>query len=202
MEALISRIQESAPFCEKDLNQLLAECDWVFSGAISQYLKKGSGCARSEIEGSKHRILFQAVMKFNPAGGLKFSTFLWNAVKFQCFNSVFNNRLSMTDELLEDVLEGKSFSEADSPVEAIEKTERAEVLKKAVESLKDENARKIVWERYFGDPDRITPWSEVCKKFTSSKSRLFGRRNFSPQYCWKVHQEAMPALREHLSENA
>ena len=115
-----------------------------------------------EIERCKMIALWQALKAFDPNGGRKFTSFLYNRIDWECKKQIYEinkSRRIKIDMPLE-------FSDASTPDDFLELLEIKDVMEKI-----DENSQKIIYQRFF---QRMT-MKEIAKE--NGYSTETARRN-------------------------
>tara|TARA_B100000519_G_scaffold146475_1_gene127240 strand:- start:2111 stop:2608 length:498 start_codon:yes stop_codon:yes gene_type:complete len=115
-----------------------------------------------EIERCKMIALWQALKAFDPNGGRKFTSFLYNRIDWECKKQIYEinkSRRIKIDMPLE-------FSNASTPDDFLELLEIKDVMEKI-----DKNSQKIIYQRFF---QRMT-MKEIAKE--NGYSRETARRN-------------------------
>lgn len=146
--------------------------------------------SRNELFEEKDSIIFEAIIKFNPNKGAKFSTWLGNWTRFFCLNKInkLKNMLTINSENdIKTVFESKS-------IEKFEISKRNQVnfnnVKQILTKAPDSRVVGVFKLRYNPKLRKKTSWAKIA-------SRL----NVSLGTAIKLHKVGIEMLRKEIEED-
>lgn len=147
-----------------------------------------SGVNLQDLISSKDYIIYQSAKSFNPDKKSKFSTWLYNQIRYQCLNTINSNKntLSMEIEKINFLIDQMSLKENNSS----EKVKDAnEYIFKILESCLDKRILQIYKMRYFNG-SKLMAWSKIAKKL-----------KISTQTAINLHKKGMALLKVKINSN-
>ena len=162
------------------LVEIIQRHSGIYLDIINTYASRDSGFIdRTELIRDKDYYIYQAVVKYDPTRGAKFSTYLGNETKWLCLNIYNKNKRHpvITTETL-DLTNPKLELYEDSAKESLKKDSLCKVMQ-LVRDHPDKRVGKIFKMRYIiGKRNKVMPWKSVGK-----------RMNLSIQGCINIHNE-------------
>lgn len=131
-----------------------------------------SGVYLQDIIDQKDYIVYKSAMSFDPCKNSKFSTWLYNQVRYQCLNCMNENShyLTLEDSKLNYIIE------KNSPIEKEYKNINEYVLN-IIDSCSDKRVQKIFKMRYLNGSNKKMPWNKIGKKLKISTQTAINIHN-------------------------
>lgn len=185
---LISLVkEEDRP--DQFLTELIERHSGIYLEIVNTYSSKDSPFIdRTELVRDKDYNIYQAVLKYDPSRGAKFSTYLGNETKWLCLNTYNKNRRhpTVTTESL-DLLHPDLGLYSESIKENIRKDLFDKIIN-LTEGHPDKRVEKIFKMRYIiGKKNKVMPWKNIGKQM-----------NLSIQGCINIHNSAILSIRKNL----
>ena len=138
-----------------------------------------SGIHVEDIINEKDYIVYKSAMSFDPCKKSKFSTWLYNQVRYQCLNCMNENShyLTLDNDKLNYLIEKTA------PVNKEYKNIN-EYIHNIIESCSDERVKKIFKMRYCNESAKRMPWNKIAKKL-----------KISTQTAINIHNKAIKLLK-------
>ena len=138
-----------------------------------------SGIHVQDIINEKDYIVYKSAMSFDPCKKSKFSTWLYNQVRYQCLNCMNENShyLTLDNDKLNYLIEKTA------PVNKEYKNIN-EYIHNIIESCSDERVKKIFKMRYCNESAKRMPWNKIAKKL-----------KISTQTAINIHNKAIKLLK-------
>jgi RNA polymerase sigma factor (sigma-70 family) len=183
---LVKNVQEN-----NDENSLRILID-RHSGLCNSLYKKYSssmvisGVHLQDVIDQKDYIVYKSAMTFDPCKKSKFSTWLYNQVRYQCLNCINDNAhyLSLETDKLNYLIEKHSQETKDY-------SNLHEYLSQIIDSCSDDRVKKIFNMRYSTNNSKKMAWSKIAKKL-----------NISTQTAINIHNKTIKLLKNKTqSEN-
>ena len=130
------------------------------------------GVHAADVTDEKEFIIYKSVMSFRSDKKAKFSTWLGNQVRYHCLNTMNKNRLIPTEDKQLDYFINKDIEHNSDPVE-----EQIDYVNNLISQIKDKRVKKIIKTRYFGSPNKKTPWSQVASSIGVSTQTAINLHN-------------------------
>ena len=180
-EELIKNIKiNNDEFCLKELiNRHSPLCNNIYN-KYSVALNC-SGIFIDDVKKDKDYVVYKSAISFNPEKKSKFSTWLYNQVRYQCLNLLNDNNNSKTIAMEEKDL--IYHIDKNTLKNEIKKEEVKEYVFDILASLQDKRMSKIYNLRYFSNQKNM-PWKEIGKKL-----------NISTQTAINLHNKAIALLK-------
>tara|TARA_R110000824_G_scaffold268375_1_gene456999 strand:+ start:199 stop:801 length:603 start_codon:yes stop_codon:yes gene_type:complete len=173
------------------LVEIIQRHSGIYLDIINTYASRDSAFIdRTELIRDKDYYIYQAVVKYDPTRGAKFSTYLGNETKWLCLNIYNKNKRhpTITTETL-DLMSPKLELYSDSSKESLRKDSLTKVMQ-LVKAHPDKRVGKIFKMRYIiGKRNKVMPWKNVGK-----------RMNLSIQGCINIHNSAIKSIRETIKD--
>jgi hypothetical protein len=171
------------------LTELIERHSGIYLEIINIYSSNDSPFIdRTELIKDKNFNIYQAVLKYDPDRGAKFSTYLGNETKWLCLNTYNKNKRhpTITTESL-DLLHPDLGLYSESIKENIKK----DLFDKIISLTKDnpdKRVEKIFKMRYIiGKKNKVMPWKNIGTEM-----------NLSIQGCINIHNAAVISIRKNL----
>lgn len=138
-----------------------------------------SGIHVQDIINEKDYIVYKSAMSFDPCKKSKFSTWLYNQVRYQCLNCMNENShyLTLDNDKLNYLIEKTA------PVNKEYKNIN-EYIHNIIESCSDERVKKIFKMRYCNESTKKMSWNKIAKKL-----------KISTQTAINIHNKAIKLLK-------
>ena len=173
------------------LTELIERHSGIYLDIINTYASRDSNYIdRTELIKDKNYNIYQAVVKYDPNRGAKFSTYLGNETKWLCLNTYNKNKRHplITTETL-DLMNPELELYADSTKENLRRDSLDNVIK-LLRGHPDKRVEKIFKMRYIiGKKNKVMPWKNIGKQM-----------NLSIQGCINIHNAAIKSIRETIKE--
>lgn len=143
-----------------------------------------SGVFLDDVINQKDYVIYKSALSYNPDKKSKFSTWLYNQIRYQCLNCINENKIyiQMEDNML------NSLIEKNSDIRLSENLN--EYIYNILNSLSDKRILKIFKLRY-SQSNKKMAWSKIGKKL-----------NISTQTAINIHNKALKMLKVKIkSEN-
>jgi len=131
-----------------------------------------SGVHVQDIIDQKDYIVYKSAMSFDPCKNSKFSTWLYNQVRYQCLNCINENShyLTLENEKLNFLIEKNSRPEK-------EYKNLNDYIFNIIDSYSDKRIKKIFEMRYLNNSSKKMPWSKIGKKLKISTQTAINLHN-------------------------
>lgn len=138
-----------------------------------------SGIHVQDVIDEKDYIVYKSAMSFDPCKKSKFSTWLYNQVRYQCLNCMNENShyLAIDNDKLNYLIE-KTI-----PIEKEYKNIN-EYIHNIIDSCSDKRVERIFKMRYSNDSNKKMPWNKIAKKL-----------KISTQTAINIHNKAIKLLK-------
>ena len=138
-----------------------------------------SGIHVQDIINEKDYIVYKSAMSFDPCKKSKFSTWLYNQVRYQCLNCMNENShyLTLDNDKLNYLIEKTA------PVNKEYKNIN-EYIHNIIQSCSDERVKKIFKMRYCNESAKRMSWNKIAKKL-----------KISTQTAINIHNKAIKLLK-------
>lgn len=170
--ALVKNIQENND--ETALKTLIERHSALCNSLYKKYSTPmiASGVHVQDVIDEKNYIVYKSAMSFDPCKKSKFSTWLYNQVRYQCLNCMNENSHYLT--LDTDKL--NYLIEKHNPVQKEFKNIN-EYITNIIESCADKRVKKIFKMRYINETNKKTPWNKIAKKLKISTQTAINIHN-------------------------
>jgi len=141
-----------------------------------------SGVYLQDIVDQKDYIVYKSAMSFDPCKNSKFSTWLYNQVRYQCLNCMNENShyLTLETDKLNYIIEKQSPSQK-------EYKNINEYILNIIDSCSDKRVQKIFKMRYLNESNKKMPWNKIAKKL-----------KISTQTAINIHNKALKLLKNKI----
>ena len=171
------------------LRELIQRHSGIYLDIINTYASNDSPFIdKPELIKDKNYNIYQAILKYDPDRGAKFSTYLGNETKWLCLNIYNKNKRhpTITTETL-DLFRPDLGLYSESINENIRKDLFDKVISLASRNP-DKRVEKIFKMRYIiGKRNKVMPWKSIGNEM-----------NLSIQGCINIHNAAIQSIRESL----
>jgi RNA polymerase sigma factor (sigma-70 family) len=133
---------------------------------------QASGVCLDDVIRQKDYVVYKSALSFNEDKNSKFSTWLYNQVRYQCLNSINENSHYLTLE--PDQL--NYLIEKNSPPPREYKTINDYIFN-IIESCSDERVAKIFKMRYLTNTNKKISWNKIAKKLKISTQTAINIHN-------------------------
>jgi RNA polymerase sigma factor (sigma-70 family) len=176
---LVKNIQEKND--EESLKMLINKHSALCNSLYKKYSNPmiTSGVHLQDVIDQKDYIVYKSAMSFDPCKNSKFSTWLYNQVRYQCLNCMNENSHYLTLET--DKL--NYLIEKHTPIQKEYKNIN-EYIMNIIESCADKRVEKIFKMRYMNGTNKKTPWNKIAKKL-----------KISTQTAINIHNKAIKLLK-------
>jgi RNA polymerase sigma factor (sigma-70 family) len=122
-----------------------------------------SGINLKDITDQRDYIVYKSAITFDPYKKSKFSTWLYNQIRYQCLNCMNENShyLALEPEKLNYLIEKNT-------PEKKEYKELGQYIFNIIDSCTDQRVKKIFKMRYLDNPKKKTSWNKIGKKLKIS----------------------------------
>jgi len=179
---LVKNVQEKND--EEALKMLIdrhsALCNSLYKKYSSSMLN--SGVYLQDIVDQKDYIVYKSAMSFDPCKNSKFSTWLYNQVRYQCLNCMNENShyLTLETDKLNYIIEKQAPPQK-------EYKNINEYIFNIIDSCSDKRVQKIFKMRYLNNSNKKMPWNKIAKKL-----------NISTQTAINIHNKALKLLKNKI----
>lgn len=169
---LVKKVQESND--EDSLKALINKHSPLCNSLYKKYSTPmmASGVHVQDIIDQKDYIVYKSAMTFDPCKNSKFSTWLYNQIRYQCLNCINENSHYLTLET--DKL--NYLIERHAPQEKEYKNIN-EYIFNIINSCSDKRIKKIFKMRYLAGTSKKTPWNKIAKKLKISTQTAINIHN-------------------------
>ena len=131
-----------------------------------------SGVHVQDIIDEKDYIVYKSAMSFDPYKKSKFSTWLYNQVRYQCLNCMNENShyLAIDNDKLNYLIEKTTPAQK-------EYKNINEYIHNIIDSCSDERVEKIFKMRYSSDSNKKMSWARIAKKLKISTQTAINIHN-------------------------
>ena len=174
---------------DKFLSELIERHSGIYLDIVNTYASNDSPLIdKPELIKDKNYNIYQAVLKYDPTRGAKFSTYLGNETKWLCLNIYNKNKRhpTITTETL-DLFHPDLGLYSESIKENIRKDLFDKIINLASRNP-DKRVEKIFKMRYIiGKKNKVMPWKNIGNEM-----------NLSIQGCINIHNAAIKSIQDSL----
>lgn len=185
---LVEKIKQTND--EESLKFLIKKHDAMCFSLYKKYsnLINASGCALEDLSSQKDYIVYKSALSFDPNKKSKFSTWLYNQIRYQCLNVINQNKnlITMDTEKINFLLESNQMRNKDNTAEI---KNLNEYLFTILESFADDRILKVYKLRYFSGK-KVLPWSKIAKNL-----------KISTQTAINLHKKGLKLLKTKINSN-
>jgi len=141
-----------------------------------------SGVQIQDVIDQKDYIVYKSAMTFDPCKKSKFSTWLYNQIRYQCLNCMNENShyLNLESDKLNYLIEKNT-------PETKEYKNVNEYIFNIIESCSDKRIKRIFQLRYLSNSNKKPSWSKIAKKL-----------KISTQTAINIHNKTLKLLKNKL----
>lgn len=179
---LVKNVQEKND--ENALKELInrhsALCHSLYKKYSSPMI--ASGVHLQDVINQKDYMVYKSAMTFNPDKKSKFSTWLYNQIRYQCLNCMNEDGqyLTLDSDKLNYLIEKNSEPKK-------EDKDIYEYVLNIINSCADERIITIFKMRYINDSNKKTPWNKIAKEL-----------NISTQTAINIHNKTIKLLKNKI----
>lgn len=131
-----------------------------------------SGVYVQDIIDQKDYIVYKSAMTFDPYKNSKFSTWLYNQVRYQCLNCINENShyVNLEEDKLNYLIEKNT-----SPSKDFKNLN--DYIFNIIDSCSDERVKKIFTMRYLNNSSKKISWNKIAKKLKISTQTAINIHN-------------------------
>jgi RNA polymerase sigma factor (sigma-70 family) len=162
------------------INRHSALCNSLYKKYSSPMI--ASGVHLQDVINQKDYMVYKSAMTFNPDKKSKFSTWLYNQIRYQCLNCMNEDGqyLTLDSDKLNYLIEKNSEPKK-------EDKDIYEYVLNIINSCADERIISIFKMRYINDSNRKTPWNKIAKEL-----------NISTQTAINIHNKTIKLLKNKI----
>ena len=179
---LVKNIQEKND--EEALKTLIDRHSALCNSLYKKYSNSmmNSGVHLQDIVDQKDYIVYKSAMSFDPCKNSKFSTWLYNQVRYQCLNCINENShyLTLETDKLNYLVEKYNLPEK-------EYKNINDYIFNIIDSCSDQRVKKIFEMRYSNNSNKKMPWNKIAKKL-----------KISTQTAINIHNKALKLLKNKI----
>lgn len=179
---LVKNIQEKND--EEALKMLIDRHSALCNSLYKKYSNSmiSSGIHLQDIVDQKDYIVYKSAMSFDPCKNSKFSTWLYNQVRYQCLNCMNENShyLTLETDKLNYLVE--KYNTPQKEYKNIN-----DYIFNIIDSCSDERVKKIFEMRYSNNSNKKMPWNKIAKKL-----------KISTQTAINIHNKALKLLKNKI----
>jgi RNA polymerase sigma factor (sigma-70 family) len=170
--ALVKNIQENNDeFALKELiERHSALCNCLYKKYSAPMI--ASGVHLQDVMDEKTYMVYKSAMSFDPCKKSKFSTWLYNQLRYQCLNSMNENShyLTLDNDKLNYLIDQTTS-------EPREYKNINNYINNIIESHSDERVKEIFKMRYCDQSDKKMSWNKIAKKLKISTQTAINLHN-------------------------
>jgi RNA polymerase sigma factor (sigma-70 family) len=170
--ALVKNIQENND--ESALKQLIERHSALCNSLYKKYSAPmiASGVHLQDVMDEKNYIVYKSAMSFDPCKKSKFSTWLYNQLRYQCLNSMNENShyLALDNDKLNYLID-------QTTTQPREYKNINNYINNIIESHSDERVKKIFKMRYCNESNKKISWNKIAKKLKISTQTAINIHN-------------------------
>lgn len=170
--ALVKNIQEKND--EEALKMLIDRHSALCNSLYKKYSNSmmNSGVHLQDVIDQKDYIVYKSAMSFDPCKNSKFSTWLYNQIRYQCLNCINENShyLTLETDKLNYLVEKYNLPEK-------EYKNINDYIFNIIDSCSDQRVKKIFEMRYSNNSNKKMPWNKIAKKLKISTQTAINIHN-------------------------
>ena len=172
------------------LKELVQRHSGIYLDMINTYVPSNNIFTnKDELINDKEYNIYQAILKYDPARGAKFSTYLGNETKWMCLNIYNKNKKHPEIPTEQEYIDNQQIN----PTTTHEQIVQKELFNKVLDLIReypDDRIEKIFQMRYIeGSKNKVMPWKNVSQKI-----------DMSIQGCINIHDSTINKLKIKLKE--
>lgn len=171
-DVLVKNVQEYND--EESLKTLINRHSALCNSLYKKYSQSmiASGVHLQDVVDQKDYMVYKSAMTFDPCKKSKFSTWLYNQIRYQCLNCMNENShyLTLETDKLNYLIEKNAPNHK-------EYKNINDYIFNIIESYSDKRAKKIFKMRYSNSSSKKIPWSKIAKKLKISTQTAINIHN-------------------------
>jgi RNA polymerase sigma factor (sigma-70 family) len=179
---LVKNVQEKND--EEALKMLIDRHSALCNSLYKKYSNSmiNSGVHLQDVVDQKDYIVYKSAMSFDPCKNSKFSTWLYNQVRYQCLNCINENSHYLT-------LEADKLNYLVEKYNSPEKEYKNinDYIFNIIDSCSDQRVKNIFEMRYSNNSSKKMPWNKIAKKL-----------KISTQTAINIHNKALKLLKNKI----
>ena len=183
---LISEIKTNSLESSQHLSEIIDRHSGIYLEIVNNYVPDNCSLIRkSDLIEDKNFYIYQAVLKYDPNRGTKFSTYLGNETKWMCLNLYNKNKKNPQVPYENEVIEKTHyFSDTEQTLDR----DTFNKIMDLAESHDDQRVYKIFHMRYvIGEKNKVMPWQKIADEL-----------KMSIQGCINIHNNAVNKFKQKL----
>lgn len=183
---LINEIKTNSLESSQHLSEIIDRHSGIYLEIVNNYVPDNCSLIRkSDLIEDKNFYIYQAVLKYDPNRGTKFSTYLGNETKWMCLNLYNKNKKNPQVPYENEVIEKTHyFSDAEQTLDR----DTFNKIMDLAESHNDQRVYKIFYMRYvIGEKNKVMPWQKIADEL-----------KMSIQGCINIHNNAVNKFKQKL----
>lgn len=183
---LIEEIKNYPEESSQNLSRLIDRHSGIYLDIVNSYVPDNCAVIRkNDLIEDKDFYIYQAVLKYDPNRGTKFSTYLGNETKWMCLNLYNKNKKNLHVPCDNENLENTYYYNTSD--EAIDRDTFEKILELA-KNHSDSRVYKIFHMRYvIGEKNKVMPWQKIANEL-----------KMSIQGCINIHNSAINKFKQKL----
>tara|TARA_B100000085_G_C18347981_1_gene433146 strand:- start:140 stop:733 length:594 start_codon:yes stop_codon:yes gene_type:complete len=183
---LISEIKNNANTASANLSEIIERHSGIYLEIVNNYIPNDSCVVnKTDLIEDKSFHIYQAVLKYDPDRGTKFSTYLGNETKWMCLNLYNKNKKNIHVSLEPDQID--NVITQDHTSREVTSDLYRNIIKLSREHS-DPRVQKIFYMRYeLGHKNKVMPWQYIADKL-----------EMSIQGCINIHNAAINKFKQKL----
>ena len=183
---LIEEVKSQSRQSSQNLSELIDRHSGIYLDIVNSYVPDNcSVISKNDLIEEKNFYIYQAVLKYDPNRGTKFSTYLGNETKWMCLNLYNKNKKNIHVPCDNEKLENTYYY--NNSEEVLDQDTFNQIINLAKQH-KDERVYKIFHMRYvIGEKNKVMPWQRIATEL-----------NMSIQGCINIHNNAINKFKQKL----
>jgi len=183
---LIESVKNQSTASNQNLAEIIDRHSGIFLDIVNSYVPDNSNLIRkTDLIEEKNFYIYQAVLKYDPDRGTKFSTYLGNETKWMCLNLYNKNKKNPHVPYENHMLEKNYY------LNNSEETLDRDTFNKVMDLAREHNDQRvytIFHMRYvIGEKNKVMPWQKIALEL-----------NMSIQGCINIHNAAINKFKQKL----
>ena len=183
---LIESVKNQSTASNQNLAEIIDRHSGIFLDIVNSYVPDNSNLIRkTDLIEEKNFYIYQAVLKYDPDRGTKFSTYLGNETKWMCLNLYNKNKKNPHVPYENHMLEKNYYlNNSEEPLDR-------DTFNKVMDLAREHNDQRvytIFHMRYvIGEKNKVMPWQKIALEL-----------NMSIQGCINIHNAAINKFKQKL----
>ncbi len=197
---LVSQIKSESPNSENALKELISRHSGLYFKMVHRYISNTTWndglitIDKEHIMGSCSFVMYEAAKKYNPAKGMKFSSFFGSWTRWFLLNQINKSKNPQLKEsfFLDTMLESASNENLKEFLDS----ETLKMVFSKIKQLGDKRGYKIFKMRYIDSAgNKLTPWNQINEHIPDSRNP---NKHISIQRCIDLHNKMIPRIKMKL----